>query len=103
MTQEEFSKYWSEVHGAMILKMVPAAVQSRIKRYAQYPAAEIKGRRQPYDGVAEFCFEDFDSLLAWSNYYKSDESKALRDDQAMFTDLSTVVTVITEEKVIIGK
>ena len=101
MTFEEYSKYWYDVHGSLILKTVPATVTSRIKQYAQNHAIDLPGRVQPYDGVAEFCFDDFDSLRAWSKFYFSDEAKILRDDQAMFTDLSTAITVITEQKVII--
>jgi uncharacterized protein (TIGR02118 family) len=102
MTQEEYKNYWLHVHGQMILKVVPAEVKALIRRYAQCPASDIPGHQQAYDGVAEFCFDDYESLRAWSKFYFSDAAKVLRDDQAKFIDLATLVTVITEENVVIG-
>jgi uncharacterized protein (TIGR02118 family) len=102
ITLEEYKKYWRDVHGHMVLKTVPPNVKALIKRYTQCTAAEIPGHPQPYDGVAEFYFDDYESLRAWSKFYFSDEAKALRDDQAKFSDVSSMVTVITEENVIIG-
>ncbi|MGD0855765.1 MAG: EthD domain-containing protein [Dehalococcoidia bacterium] len=103
MTQQQFAKYWHEVHGAIILGKVPANMMVKIKKYAQCPAVDIPGHPQPYDGVAEFCFDDMESLRAWSKFYFSDEAKVLRDDQAKFIDMSSVVTVVTEERVIVPK
>lgn len=100
---EEFRKYWLEVHGQMILEKVPDNIKARIKKYSQCPAVYIPGNPQPYDGVAEFCFEDFDSLRAWSKFYFSDEAKDLREDQARFVDVGSMVTIIAEEKVVIGE
>jgi uncharacterized protein (TIGR02118 family) len=102
MTQEQYRKYWLDVHGQLILKTVPANIMALIKKYAQCPAVDIPVHPQPYDGVAEFCFEDYESLRAWSKFYFSDAAKVLRDDQAKFVDVSTMVTVITEEIGVIG-
>lgn len=102
MTLEEYRKYWLEVHGQMILEKVPAHIKARIKKYSQCPAVDIPGHPQPYDGVAEFCFEDYESLKAWSKFYFSDEASELRDDQAKFGDVSSMITIITEETVVIG-
>jgi uncharacterized protein (TIGR02118 family) len=99
VTQEEFRKFWYEVHGPMVLEKVPPELLSRIKRYVQNPAVELR-QPQAYDGVAEICFNDMDALRAWNKFYNSDEAKVLRDDQENFVDTSTMVVIITEEKII---
>ena len=103
MTLEEYKRYWHDVHGQMVLNTVPPDVKALIKQYTQCAAADIPGHPQPYDGVAEFCFESYEALRAWSRFYFSDAAKALRDDQAKFGDMDSMVTVITEENVIIGQ
>lgn len=103
MSQEEFAKHWYEVHGKLILDKLPPRIKAIIKKYAQYPVVQIPGHLQPYDGVAEFTFEDYESLRAWNKFYLSDEAKVFRDDQANFSDPSTFVWVITEERVVIPR
>lgn len=102
MSQEEFAKFWYEVHGRLIKDKLPPRIKAIIKKYAQYPVVQIPGQPQPYDGVAEFTFEDYESLRAWNKFYVSDEAKVFRDDQANFSDPNTLVWLVTEEKVVLS-
>ncbi len=101
MSQEEFAKHWYEVHGKLILDKIPPRIKATIKKYAQYPVVQIPGHPQPYDGIAEFTFEDYESLRAFNKFHLSDEAKIFWDDIANFVDTSTLVWVITEERVVI--
>jgi uncharacterized protein (TIGR02118 family) len=103
MSQEEFVKYWYEVHGKMIQDKLPPKIKAKIKKYAQYPVVQIPGHQQPFDGVVEFTFEDYESLQSWNKFYASDEAKVFRDDQANFSNPDTLAWVITEEKVILSR
>lgn len=101
MSQEEFAKFWYEVHGKLILDKFPDRIKALIVKYAQYPVVQIPGHPQPYDGVAEFTFKDYDAFRAWNKFYLSDEAKIFRDDQANFVDLGTSQWIITEERVVL--
>lgn len=102
MSQEEFAKYWYEVHGKLIVDKFPDRIKALIVKYAQYPVVQIPGHPQPYDGAAEFTFRDWDAYRTFSKFMVSDESKIFRDDLPNYNDMSTSAWIITEEKVVLG-
>ena len=96
MTIEEFSDYWYKNHAPLVLSIVPGVikyVQNHILRLS--PSGEPK-----FDGAAEIWFEDLESWQKFRDWYRSDDGKALREDEERFLDASQMVALITEERVI---
>ena len=96
MTQEEFLKYWREVHGPLVQRLAPTL---RIRRYDQgYPLhaeiatalASVRSAPDPFDGV---CSLWFDSLEDISESVSTKEGRAaareLQADEARFSDLES--------------
>jgi uncharacterized protein (TIGR02118 family) len=94
MTQEEFLKYWREVHGPLVQRLAPTL---RIRRYDQgYPIntdissalASVRTAPEPFDGV---CSLWFDTLEDISESVSTKEGRAaareLQTDEARFIDL----------------
>jgi uncharacterized protein (TIGR02118 family) len=98
LTQEEFSRYWEQEHGPLVMKLLPG-----VKRYVQNHAVRRPiGRDLQIDGIVELWFEDAESSRAAADFLKSDEGKALRDDEDKFLDRSKTVFFTADEKVIKG-
>ncbi len=96
MTREEFSRYWEEKHGPLIVKLFPG-----MKRYVQNHAVRLPGGGEPqFDGMVEVWFDDLQSWRAVANFSQSDEGKVLRDDEEKFIDRSKIVFLVAEERVI---
>lgn len=95
ISTEEFESYWKEKHAPLVLKTIPGLV-----KYVQNHRVKLSDREPVYDGVAELWYEDLDSFKAMSRWYRSDEGKVLRDDEAKFMDTSNVISYICEEVVI---
>ena len=101
LTIEEFSNYWREKHAPLANTLVPPGLASEQKRYVQNYAVKLPGGGEPaFDGIAEICFSDLESLYKWNDWYFSDDAKPLRDDEDNFMDKSKRVIVIVEENVI---
>ena len=101
LTIEEFSRYWREKHAPLANRLLPEAVALEQKRYVQNYAVEMPGGGEsPFDGVAEICLNDLESLRKWNDWYFSDDAKPLRDDEDNFMDKSKRVIVVAEERVI---
>ncbi|MFC1963972.1 EthD domain-containing protein [Chloroflexota bacterium] len=94
LTHEEFSRYWEETHGPLVASMVPG-----IKRYVQNHPVRLPGREPKFDGIAEIWFEDFQSWRKSADWYLSDESKALHEDEEKFVNRSKIVVFVAEETV----
>jgi uncharacterized protein (TIGR02118 family) len=92
LSQEEFSKYWKEKHAPLVLKTIPGLI-----KYVQNHRVKLSDREPVYDGVAELWYKDLDSFRFMSKWYRSDEGKILRDDEAKFMDTSNVISYICEE------
>ena len=98
LTQEEFLRYWEQEHGPLVMKLLPG-----VKRYVQNHAVRpALGRELQIDGIVELWFEDTESSRAAADFIKSDEGKAIRDDEDKFLDRSKMVFFTAEEKVIKG-
>jgi uncharacterized protein (TIGR02118 family) len=95
MTIDEFSRYWSEVHGP-IGRRIPGLrrlVQSHPVPHPQDmpPAA--------FDGMAELWFDDLAALEAAR---RSPEWRASTADETNFIDETRTASFVTEEHEIIG-
>jgi uncharacterized protein (TIGR02118 family) len=93
LTDEEFFRYWKNVHGP-IGAQIPG-----LRKLVQSHRLSVAGdRRQPdYDGMAELWFDDLKALLAAR---ESPQWKAASEDEANFIDHSKVAYFVSQEHVI---
>lgn len=96
MTDQEFFRYWKDVHGP-IASRIP-----RLRRLVQSHRLVVPGDARPadYDGIAELWFDDAEALLAAR---RSPEWKASGDDEANFTDHKRVAYFVSQEHLIVDK
>ena len=94
LTDEQFFRYWSEVHG-LLGSRIP-----RLRKLVQSRRLRVPGdQHQPdYDGMAELRFDDVEALLAAR---QSPEWKASTEDEANFIDHNKVAYFVSEEQVIL--
>ena len=94
LTDEEFFRYWENIHGPIGARI------PRLRRLVQSHRMTIPGdqHRSDYDGMAELWFDDVEALLAAR---QSPEWKASSDDEASFIDQHKVAYFVTEEHVIL--
>ncbi len=93
LSDEEFFRYWKDVHGPLGAKI------PRLRKLVQSHRIAIPGdqRHPDFDGMAELWFDDVESLLAAR---KSLEWKASTDDEANFIDHKRVAYFVSEEHAI---
>ena len=92
LTDEEFFRYWKEVHGPIGAR-IPG-----LRRLVQSHRRAFPGDRPPdFDGVAELWFDNFEDLLAAR---QSPQWKASTEDEARFIDRQKVAYLVSEERVI---
>ena len=93
MTDEEFFRYWKDVHGPIGARI------PRLQKLVQSRRLAVPGDKQPdYDGMAELWFDNRDALLAAR---QSPEWRASAEDEANFIDLARVAYFVSEEHVIL--
>jgi uncharacterized protein (TIGR02118 family) len=94
LTDEEFFRYWRNVHGPIGARI------PRLRKLVQSRRITIPGDKfQPdYDGMAELWFDTIEDLLAARGL---PEWKASRDDEANFIDHTKVAYFVTEEHAIL--
>ena len=94
LTDEEFFRYWKDVHSPIGARI------PRLRRLVQSRRITIPGDkyRPDFDGMAELWFDDLDALLAAR---QSPEWKASSDDEANFVDHDKVAYFVTEERVVL--
>jgi uncharacterized protein (TIGR02118 family) len=90
MSDEEFFRYWRQVHGPMG-RRIP-----HLRKLVQSHRIEVPGDSVPpgFDGMAELWFDDAQALLAARN---SPEWKASTEDEASFIDPTRVAYFVSEE------
>ena len=95
LADEEFFRYWKDVHGPM------AARIPHLRRLVQSHRMVVPGDKFPhgYDGMAELWFDDEAALL---EARESEEWKAITRDEARFIDGSKVAYFVSKEHVIAG-
>jgi uncharacterized protein (TIGR02118 family) len=96
LADEEFFRYWKDVHGPIGARI------PRLRRLVQSRRVAVPGDkyRPDYDGIAELWFDDVEALLAAR---QSAEWKASSDDEANFIEHNKVAYFVTEEYVILDK
>jgi uncharacterized protein (TIGR02118 family) len=95
LSDEEFSRYWTEIHG-VIGARIPG-----LRKLVQSRRIDIPGDTHvaSFDGVAELWFDDFEALL---KARRSEEWRASTEDEANFIDHTRVAYLVTEERVVLG-
>jgi uncharacterized protein (TIGR02118 family) len=93
-SDEEFFRYWKNVHGPLGAR-IPG-----LRRLVQSHRVSVPGDKHSpdYDGVAELWFDDLEALLAAR---QSPEWRASSDDEANFIDRSKVAYLVSHEHVIV--
>lgn len=96
MTDEDFFRYWKDVHGPIGAR-IPG-----LRRLIQSRRVAVPGdKRQPdFDGMAELWFDDVQAILRART---SPEWKASTQDEVNFVDHSKVAYFVSEEHVITGQ
>ena len=94
LTDEEFFRYWKNVHGP-IGAQIPG-----LRKLVQSHRISVPGDRyQPdYDGVAELWFDDVKALL---EARQSPQWKASSEDEANFIDDRKVAYFVSQEHLIV--
>jgi len=96
LTDEEFFRYWKNVHGPIGAR-IPG-----LRKLVQSHRLTVPGdeHHNDYDGMAELWFDDVEALLAAR---QSREWKAATEDEANFIDDSKVAYFVSEEHIILGE
>ena len=94
LTDEEFFRYWKDIHGPIGARI------PRLRKLVQSRRLTVPGdKHQPdYDGMAELWFDNRDALLASR---QSPEWRASAEDEANFTDPTKAAYFVSEEHVIL--
>jgi uncharacterized protein (TIGR02118 family) len=90
LSDEEFSRYWKDVHGHIGAR-IPG-----LRRLVQSHAVTIPGdpKRPDFNGMAELWFDGIDSLLSAR---QSPEWSASSQDEANFIDADSTALFVTRE------
>jgi uncharacterized protein (TIGR02118 family) len=93
MRDEEFFRYWRNVHGPIGTR-IPG-----LRKFVQSHRQTIPGdnHKPDYDGMVELWFDDADALL---RARQSPEWKDSTEDEPNFIDHSKVAYFVSEEHVI---
>ena len=96
LTDEEFFRYWENIHGPIGARI------PHLRRLVQSHRLTVPGdeHRPDYDGMAELGFDDKEALWAAR---QSPEWKASSEDEANFIDHNKVAYFVSEEHVILGE
>ncbi len=96
LTDDEFFRYWENVHGPIGAR-IPG-----VRRMVQSHRIAVPGdqHRPDYDGMVELWFNDAEALLAAR---RSPEWQASSEDEEEFIDHTRVAYFVTEEHVIVGQ
>ena len=104
MDEDEFHRYWSEVHGPLAASFAP---QLGIRRYVQVhttpgPLGEAiaagRGAPEHYDGVAELWFDSWDAMVAAASSPEGAvAAEALHADEVNFIDHARSPIFLAEE------
>jgi uncharacterized protein (TIGR02118 family) len=94
LTDEEFFRYWENVHGSLGAR-IPG-----LRKLLQSRRLTIPGDKHEsdYDGMAELWFDDVEALLAAR---RSLEWKASSEDEVNFIDHKKVAYFVSEEHIIL--
>ena len=96
LKDEEFFRYWENVHGPIGARI------PRLRKLVQSHRLKVSGEkcRPEYDGMAELWFDSLEDLLAAR---QSPEWKASTDDEANFIDHNKTAYFVSEERIIVDE
>ena len=94
LTDEEFFRYWENVHGPIGARI------PWLRKLVQSRRILADAHRPAYDGMAELWFDDMEALLAAR---RSPEWKASTEDEANFIDPGKVAYFVSEERVVLDE
>jgi len=96
LTDEEFFRYWENIHGPIGARI------PRLRKLVQSRRLTIPEdrHRSDYDGMAELWFDDIEDLLTAR---ESPEWKASTEDEANFIDHNKVAYFVSEEHIILDE
>jgi uncharacterized protein (TIGR02118 family) len=96
LTDEEFFRYWENVHGPIGARI------PRLRKLVQSRRLTVPGdkHRPDYDGMSELWFDDVEALLAAR---QSPEWKASTEDEKNFIDHNKVAYFVSEEHIILDE
>lgn len=99
MTQDLFVDHHRNHHAPLFMS-IPETKQY-VRKYVVSHPFEVPGFPKPlYDGVTDIYFESMDDFNA---FYASDNYKTkVHPDESNFIKLDEVVTLVTDEKVVVG-
>ncbi|MFC2040228.1 EthD domain-containing protein [Chloroflexota bacterium] len=85
LTQEEFFRYWKEVHAPLAMSIIPA-FKKGIQKYVQYHAISMPGFESEIDGIVELTFDDLETLQNYLAWRKTEAAKPLLEDEIKFQE-----------------
>jgi uncharacterized protein (TIGR02118 family) len=96
LSDEEFFRYWRDVHGAIGAR-IPG-----VRKLVQSRRLSVPEDKKPpdYDGMAELWFEDVEALL---QARRSPEWEAASEDETNFIDHKRTAYFVSEEHVILDE
>ena len=98
LTRDEFSNYWREKHGPLILEAMPG-----IRRYVQNHAITLPGKSEGgMDGMAEIWYDDLSTWKKGSSLYLGSGGEAIRRDEDKFIDRDKMSFFVADEIIIKG-
>lgn len=98
LTIEEFRDYYENRHAPLFQRTIPRAVRDAVKLYIQNHAVQMEQRTDPpYDCITEIGFDGTAGLMLWTQWYRGEEGKVLRDDEENFMDLRRRLIIVTTE------
>jgi uncharacterized protein (TIGR02118 family) len=107
--EDDFHRYWTEVHGPLAVSLAPVL---GIRRYVQLHTitgrvndalASGRGAPEHFDGIAELWFDSLDSLFAAASSAEgAAAAETLRIDEARFIDHSRSPIFVGEEQAVLG-
>ena len=96
MSQEEFNRYWKDVHSHVYAKYSPG-----VRKYVQNHLIQIPGVKYEYDGIVETWFDDLDAQRKCMEFNRSPEGKELEKDAFKFLDMNGKITSFLVEEHIV--
>lgn len=93
LSDEEFHRYWREVHGPIAQKI------PYLQRYEQSHRLPFPGSNSPYDGVAEVWLADEAALAALRE--SPEYLRGALADEPNFIDMNRVEWLVTHDRVIV--
>jgi uncharacterized protein (TIGR02118 family) len=95
MSEEEFSRYWKNVHAPLAKRVIPG-----MRKYVQNHVIRIPGQLSDVDGIVEMWWDDVDAFRKFGAWVMTDAGKELRDDGDRFTDMTKSKLWLAEEHII---